>query len=276
MEEITIKNCNKNLKLVRETLNLSQAKLSQQLGISQQTYGHYETGKNAIPDKIKIKLLQIGVNLQWLLTGEGEMFLPAEEEQKAAEKPSLGYLEEVFIPREDLEEDLKELTGKAETQALRRDLEQSQKKLEALWRVVESKYPEEFEEPEAIREVMIPYLGFGGAAGPLKELDTIEDEIAVREDFLPKNRKEIFAVRIEGGSMIDIIPDGSNVLLRVCQEPISGRVYVFTLRGKATIKKFRLDHTGPHFEYMDGSGRSIYPSKGEQWYCNAEFLRVLG
>ena len=93
--------------------------------------------------------------------------------------------------------------------------------------------------------------------------------------LLPTNKPSLFVGRIEGGSMADIIPDGTNVLFRVCREPVSGHVYVFTLRGRATIKKFRLDHTGPHFEYMDGSGRKIYPEPSEQWSCNAEFLRVL-
>ncbi len=259
------------IKELRKFKSLSQKDFGEFIQLSLMNVSDIERGKvKPSIDVIRKISKSFRVSPTWLLTGEGEMFLPSPEEQKAAEKPSLGYLEEVFVSQEDLGNK----ADKVETQALRRELEHTQERVEALREIVYREHGIK-EEPEEIREVLIPYLGFGGAAGPLRELDTIEDQIAVREDFLPPNREKVFAVRIEGGSMADIIPDGSNVLLRVCQEPISGRVYVFTLKGKATIKKFRLDHTGPHFEYMDGSGRSIYPSKGEQWYCNAEFLRVL-
>ncbi len=157
-----------------------------------------------------------------------------------------------------------------------KELEHTQERLEALKAYVyrELQGPTK-EGSEPVAEIEIPYLGLVAAAGPLRELYTVDGTICVAESLLPDKREGLFVGRIEGGSMADIIPDGSDILLRVCQEPLNGRVYVFTLRGKATIKKFRLDHTGPHFEYMDGSGRSIYPESGEQWYCNAEFLRVL-
>ncbi len=287
------------IKELRKFKSLSQKDFGEFIQLSLMNVSDIERGKvKPSIDVIRKISKSFRVSPTWLLTGEGEMFLPSPEEQKAAEKPSLGYLEEVFISQDALEASplaplLKE-GGKLPVSSIeglppgieggpelarklektQRELEHTQERVEALREIVYREHGIK-EEPEEIREVLIPYLGFGGAAGPLRELDTIEDQIAVREDFLPPNREKVFAVRIEGGSMADIIPDGSKVLLRVCQEPISGRVYVFTLKGKATIKKFRLDHTGPHFEYMDGSGRSIYPSKGEQWYCNAEFLRVL-
>ncbi len=280
---------------IRKALHINQTDFASSMGFGRSVIADIERGQTKVTTKILDAVMRKhSANVSWLLTGEGEMFLPSGGTD--SERPSLDSLlvtqdaleasplapllkEGGKLPVSSIEglppgiEGGPELARKLEK--TQRELEHTQERVEALREIVYREHGIK-EEPEEIREVLIPYLGFGGAAGPLRELDTIEDQIAVREDFLPPNREKVFAVRIEGGSMADIIPDGSNVLLRVCQEPISGRVYVFTLKGKATIKKFRLDHTGPHFEYMDGSGRSIYPSKGEQWYCNAEFLRVLG
>ncbi|MEM9424805.1 MAG: S24 family peptidase, partial [Spirochaetota bacterium] len=109
----------------------------------------------------------------------------------------------------------------------------------------------------------------------LDAIDPLPEPFMVRESLLPQNREGLFVGHIRGESMKDIIPDGAKLLLRKCLEPVSGRVYIFALRGETTIKQFRLDHKGPRFEYMDGSGRSIYPNEGEQWRCLAEFLAVV-
>lgn len=65
------------LKSVREALSLNQRAFSDLLGIAnQQSLSKYERGIQDIPDRIKVRLRQNGVSLDWLLTGEGEMFLP--------------------------------------------------------------------------------------------------------------------------------------------------------------------------------------------------------
>lgn len=66
---------NIRIKLVREHFKLSQAKFAIQLGISQQTYANYESGKALVPDSIKQKLFVLGINLNWLVTGQGNMLL---------------------------------------------------------------------------------------------------------------------------------------------------------------------------------------------------------
>ena len=202
------------------------------------------------------------------------MFLPTEEERKAKERPSLDSL---LATKDELAETKEELAqAKAETD---RRLQRTYSELAELREIVKEKFPEAFaESPEDAPVAELPDYGLVAAAGPVVELDhhrQIHETFPVRESLLPKNRTDLFVGHIQGDSMQDIIPEGAKLLLRVAKEPISGRVYLFTIRGRATIKKFRLDHTGPHFEYMDGTGRAIYPQAGEQWHCNAEFLAVL-
>jgi len=64
------------LKLLRNSLNLSQKAMGEKLGIPQTTYANYENGKANIPDELKIALYNhLNLNLNWLITGNGEMRL---------------------------------------------------------------------------------------------------------------------------------------------------------------------------------------------------------
>lgn len=70
------------LKIVREADGSSQARFAAKFGVAQSTYGQWEIGKRSIPDEFKIQLSNIGVNLHWLITGEGQMI---KEEAEASE-----------------------------------------------------------------------------------------------------------------------------------------------------------------------------------------------
>jgi len=68
------------LKKLREELNLSQGKMANLLGVSQSALSKWESGKREIPIGVLIKLKQkFNVNLNWLLSGQGDMFLPPQE-----------------------------------------------------------------------------------------------------------------------------------------------------------------------------------------------------
>ena len=61
------------VRLFRESLGKNQREFSEMLVIKQQSLSKYENGTLNIPDKQKISILKYGVNLVWLLTGEGSM-----------------------------------------------------------------------------------------------------------------------------------------------------------------------------------------------------------
>ena len=69
------------LKQIRNKLGLSQAKFGSMLKIPQTTYANYESGKALIPDNLKSELMHLGINLNWLITGEGQMYLDGKEEE---------------------------------------------------------------------------------------------------------------------------------------------------------------------------------------------------
>lgn len=68
------------IRKVRKALNLTQRKLAEQLGISQQHISHIEKGtKEASEMLIKYFCLLYNTSEEWLTTGEGKMFLSPEE-----------------------------------------------------------------------------------------------------------------------------------------------------------------------------------------------------
>lgn len=72
----------KNLKLLRKALNLSVEKLSKKLDIPASTLWGYE-GEKKIPSiKLCIQLYRVlNVNLNWFVSGKGEMFNASTYEQ---------------------------------------------------------------------------------------------------------------------------------------------------------------------------------------------------
>lgn len=60
-------------------MNLSQAKFASKFGLPQSTYAQYEKGGRSVPDDLKILLSQLGIDLNWLITGKGSMYLSSEE-----------------------------------------------------------------------------------------------------------------------------------------------------------------------------------------------------
>jgi|GEM_PF-3153441 len=80
------KNINDNiigerLKAAREFLGYKkrQGEFAEKLGTIQNTYSNYENGHREIPFKILEKISQNGINLNWLFTGSGDMYLQNSE-----------------------------------------------------------------------------------------------------------------------------------------------------------------------------------------------------
>ena len=64
------------LEKIREKLGFSTQKVfAEKLGLKYQSYVNYEKGERTLPDEVKLKLFEMGINILWLLTGEGDMFL---------------------------------------------------------------------------------------------------------------------------------------------------------------------------------------------------------
>jgi transcriptional regulator with XRE-family HTH domain len=68
---------NSRMALAREFLKLTQKGIAEKAGIHLRTYARYESpdGGREIPASVLSVFAQAGINVNWLLTGEGEMFI---------------------------------------------------------------------------------------------------------------------------------------------------------------------------------------------------------
>lgn len=71
-----------HLKEIREFWKLTTSSFAERYGYNQPTYYRYEKGTNQIPDRLIQNLALEGVNLHYLFTGEGPMFLPQKSEKQ--------------------------------------------------------------------------------------------------------------------------------------------------------------------------------------------------
>ena len=75
---------NDRLKEIRQQNGVSQSAFATLFGLKQQTYQKYESGIASIPDDLKLQLAErYGINLHWLITGEGAMHVGAEGDSLA-------------------------------------------------------------------------------------------------------------------------------------------------------------------------------------------------
>ena len=78
---------NQRLKIVRKFLKRTQVDFASSIGLTQAGYSDIERGKNNVSGKIKILLKrEHQVNISWLESGDGEMFLPIGENQDGKEQ----------------------------------------------------------------------------------------------------------------------------------------------------------------------------------------------
>lgn len=66
---------NSRLKIIRKKMGLTQEQFSEKLGISNQAYMKYESGKRNIPAPVLVTLQEFGYSTDWLLTGSGAMHI---------------------------------------------------------------------------------------------------------------------------------------------------------------------------------------------------------
>jgi transcriptional regulator with XRE-family HTH domain len=66
---------NERLIELRKTLGLTQKEFADKIGIARTTLTGFELGKNIPTERTLISIVSVfGVNIEWLKTGEGDMF----------------------------------------------------------------------------------------------------------------------------------------------------------------------------------------------------------
>ena len=76
---------NERLKKLRKTLDLTQQKFADQLGVKRNTVAQWEIGINALTDQVVTSICrEFNVNEHWLRDGTGEMFIEQTRDEQIA------------------------------------------------------------------------------------------------------------------------------------------------------------------------------------------------
>ena len=77
---------NTRIKMIRESLNLTQDAFGKRIGSARNTIANYETGNRTPSNAVFTSICkEFNVNENWLRTGEGEMFVPMSMEEELIE-----------------------------------------------------------------------------------------------------------------------------------------------------------------------------------------------
>lgn len=270
-------NIGDRLRKIRKDKGLDQGDFANFLNISQQNLSNYETNKRDIPEQIKIKLQQNGVNLNWLISGDGEPFIKnAEEPKKSAliqeiEKTAVEATAPKFIEQDNrikrIEAELRELRSLYE-QKFQNALSQPDSISEPA-----PSYTAAYEEPE--ETVDLP-LAQNLAAGIPVEASDVNDTFPVPKKLIPNKRKKYCVAKIKGSSMTEAgIENGSCVLLEYTDQPIDGDIMVVSYNSNTTLKLLHQNIKGEwELLYQDGSGAKIELKDGD-WEVKGRFVAVL-
>jgi repressor LexA len=91
----------------------------------------------------------------------------------------------------------------------------------------------------ARREREIPILGRIAAGAPIFAVESREDVIPVRPEWLAAKGGDVFALRVRGDSMIQAhITDGDLVLVRKQESAAAGDIVAAMIDQEATVKRF--------------------------------------
>ncbi len=251
-------------KEIRLSLSLNQREFAEKLGITQGNLSKIEGDKQEPSFQILDKIFVLGINLHWLLTGEGSMFfekIPVESEPNV-ETPNL--------------------------ETVLNQVKKQEKQFEALSARIaklESKQKHDADLPDSCSETtpeyggtVIPVLGAAAAGVPISAAieSHAAERIRLKCDADIKSGRDYYALEVQGDSMTDEgIFNGSLALVEAVDCLENGQIGVFNLDGAATVKKYHL-HSGGQvtLDYCNGTGAKIVVNR-EQCIIQGRVVCVL-
>lgn len=195
------------LKAVRKKLGLNQQSLGSALRINASAVSQMEN--NRIKPSLDTLLLlskQFQVDLHWLITGKGDMFMATEEKRSGDANRSLNKLK-AFINDE----------------------------LMNIVKVKESNLNADAFDLPVMGEI---------AAGPAVETnEAVLDVVSIRRSMLKGDISEYVCLRVNGNSMEPDIINNDIVIIRKSNdwERLNGRICAVRIDGSITLKKLSMD-----------------------------------
>lgn len=233
--------------MFRQFIRLSRADFSKKLGVAPTTYSNYELRAASIPSDVEHELALLGLNLNWLKSGHGDMIDHTRNHDLA-----VGYrIYKLRLENKWTERDLARLVGGVDYLKISAwELGLQEVPIEKAWRLAElfkttHQYILTGSDELTVNEKQydydvvrrIPILGKVGAGFPSHVEGDILDWLTV--PGLPKD-DVIFSLQVKGESMMPTYKDGDYVLFRPASVAENGQAVIVTGEWNDTmIKRFR-------------------------------------
>ena len=106
------------------------------------------------------------------------------------------------------------------------------------------------------RGKVVPLVGKVTAGIPITAIENIEDQLVMPPEVVGHNGDEVFALRVQGESMINCgILDGDIVIVRQQNDAVNGEIVVAMIEDEATVKRIYYEKNGvrlqPENDYME-------------------------
>ncbi|MCL2154065.1 MAG: transcriptional repressor LexA [Leptospirales bacterium] len=220
---------NERLHIILKTLNLTQIDFAESIGTTQPTLSRQLKDIHKIDKQVALAIQAVhNISAEWILTGKGEMFLPTSPQyQKQAAVPN-SRRDRIIAELSQAEQT--EINDYIEYRATRAGVDISKIK----------------EPPVKYADVQdgidVPLLGRIPAGIPMLAEENIEEMLHVPSAFLPRRKKDFFAVTVRGDSMIGAgIIDGDIAILEKIVSPrdeiSNGDIVAALIDGEATLKR---------------------------------------
>jgi SOS-response transcriptional repressor LexA len=251
------------LKRIRETIGVSQSEFARTLGFAASFISGIERDTKDVSRELLQKLLQIyQVNINWLLSGEGEMFLGnPERSPKILEKLSLGAIIDQRL------EKIEAQIAKIEGQLKKKDIDGLDSGM--FVSEPESEYTIDYEKAPFVENV--------AAGWPIYQSEDHSVYIDVPKQLIKTKPENYYVARVKGTSMIAAgIPDGCLALFRISDTPRDGAIQIVERQGEATVKRMReIPGKGWKICFEDYTRRFIEIDPGDEFHIQGDFIAVL-
>lgn len=255
-----MENLSERVKMIRKSKNLSQKDFSKNLNISQGVISDIEHGRKGISRNVLLALgTEFNVNANWILTGQGDMFMPRQISAFKSAEQTANNVDEAMIKNADLLDSTEESSSELAAQHIPET---------DFFKFQHGKVlPLATEESDTNAMVLLPLYNQTAAAGrgqPSTQLDALADYIPIVYEMLGgSNPKDCGVVRVVGDSMTDMgLFDGDLVIFDRTRIEGDG-VYVISIGTDVRVK---------HLERRPIERKIVISSENAKRYPNPEII----
>ncbi len=228
----------------RRKVGMTQAEIADKIKVSRSFLSQVESDLS-IPGGEMLMLVNqhFGLNINWLLTGEGEMFQKKEDSKQEEKKEEKSETEHKAQP------DISAHPSSAPqspSPAEPHKIKQLEQKVNYLYKLVSARHSDFQPLPTPEDEIQIPFYTYRIPAGTPDLPPDDHHEHLILDKKLLKRPKNAFAVRVSGTSMIGAgIADGDIIVVDRTTEPIPNKIVVVSLPGEGyTVKTLQKRKNG--------------------------------